>query len=443
MRKHVASVLCGVFLFLSMKTFAGGVDLDVRDVTTQYGINYWYVHENSLPIVSVSMAFKHAGSLYDPDGKKGLASLAASLVLRGTTKDGENIGRRLREQGVALGISVDKDNLYIRLKALAENLDFALSMIGYSLVKAPVEDVSFLTEKELQKAVIRRNVGDPAELADGMLSKILFGDSPHAYQIEGSVETVDRITLGDINDYRNISFDLDKMVVSVVGDVSSEAVSSMLDMYFSGLARGQNKRVVDKAVPNIGLRGYVHHEAPQSVIVFAANGISRKDDNYPLAEVLSNAIGRGNSLTSVLMRELRGKRGITYRVMASMQHMEGVDLFSGLLYTDGSTAEEGVEALLETIESVKTNGLDKSTFNVAIANIVNSFTYAFLDTASAAATLTDLQMLGFDTDYIKEHGNKYRSITLQDVNKFAKSFLGDFTIVEVGETSHIGATVLS
>ena len=435
-------VLLCIFLLFSAHALASGVDLDVRESTTKSGIQYWYLHEQAIPIVSVSMAFKHAGSLYDPDDKKGLASLASSLVLRGTTKHGVSISRKLKERGVDLGISVDRDNLYIRLKTLSDNLDFALAMVSYSLVAAPVDESLFLKERELQKAEIGRSAGDPSVLAEKMLSKIVFGDYPHAHPVGGTVESVDRITLGDVENYRNTVFDLDQMVVSVVGDTKEEEISRMFDMYFSGLARGQNTRTVADIVPNVGLRGYVYHDAPQSVIAFAAKGIARSDENYPLAEILSNAMG-GIGLSSVLMKELREKRGITYRVRTALRHVQGSDLFTIKLYTDGATAEEAVDALLETIESIKTGGLDKTTFNISVADIVSSFTFSFLDTFSASSTLTELQLLGFDTDYIREHDLKYRSVTMQEVNKFAKNFFGDFTIVEAGSKNHIGATILS
>lgn len=442
MKKHVLRGVCAIFLLFCTQTFAEGVSLDIQDVKTQAGINYWYLHEPALPIVSVSMVFKNAGSLYDPEGKKGLAALAASLVLRGTTKDGESISRKLKEKGVSFGVSVDEDNLYIHLKTLAENLDFALSMIGYSLVRAPIDDVSFLTEKELQKASIKRDSGDPVALAKRMLYKMMFGDNPHAYRVSGTVETVDRITLEDIGNYRKDSFDLEQMILGIVGDVSAEDVSSMLDRYFSVVDRGHNTRIISAVEPSIGLRGYVRHEAPQSVIVFAAKGISQGDRDYRLAQVLSDALG-GIGLSSVLMQELREKRGITYRVRSSMKHIRGVDLFTGVLYTDGATAEEGVEVLLETIEHIRVNGLDKRTFGISVASIISSFTFSFLDTASASEMLTEMQLLGFDTDYVKEHDSIYRSITLEDVNKFARNFLRDFTIVEAGDANHIGATVLS
>ncbi|MDD9362252.1 MAG: insulinase family protein, partial [Anaplasma sp.] len=134
---------------------------------------------------------------------------------------------------------------------------------------------------------------------------------------------------------------LDKVVIGVVGNASEENVSRMLDKALARLGRGQNSKVIGDAVLNIGLRGYVAYDSPQSVIVFAAKSIPRKDPKYHVAEILSSALG-GMGLSSVLMQEIREKLGITYHVSSGLYNVEGASLFEGILFTDKETARKGV-----------------------------------------------------------------------------------------------------
>ncbi|WP_155238513.1 insulinase family protein [Anaplasma phagocytophilum] len=135
--------------------------IDIRDVKTSAGIGYWYKQKEGLPLVSMTMAFKNAGFIYDPIDKKGLALLATSLISRGTTKDGESIAKLFQEKGKIFHVSVDSDNAYVTLKTLSENLDFALGLIGEVLVDSPIDEEVFVIEKECQKSDIRRDSSDP------------------------------------------------------------------------------------------------------------------------------------------------------------------------------------------------------------------------------------------------------------------------------------------
>ncbi|KJV64967.1 peptidase M16 inactive domain protein [Anaplasma phagocytophilum str. ApMUC09] len=428
-------------LFWGTHCFASDMKIDIRDVKTSAGIGYWYKQKEGLPLVSMTMAFKNAGFIYDPIDKKGLALLATSLISRGTTKDGESIAKLFQEKGIIFHVSVDSDNAYVTLKTLSENLDFALGLIGEVLVDSPIDEEVFVIEKERQKSDIRRDASDPGQLAHNMLNKVVFGDQPHAYDASGTLDALEGVTIEDVENYRRENFDLDKLVIGVVGNASEEDVSRMLDGALARLGRGQNSKVIGDAVLNIGLRGYVAYDSPQSVIVFAANSIPRKDPKYHVAEVLSSALG-GMGLSSVLMQELREKLGITYNVRSGLYNVEGASLFQGILFTDKTTARKGVEAFLRTVQSVKEKGLDKRALEIARAKLVSSTLFSLSRTSSMSQVLVYLQLHGFSAD-IHNYSARYESVTLEEVNEFAKNFLGDFTIVEVGAENNIDATITS
>ncbi|KJZ99541.1 M16 family metallopeptidase [Anaplasma phagocytophilum] len=188
-------------LFWGTHCFASDMKIDIRDVKTSAGIGYWYKQKEGLPLVSMTMAFKNAGFIYDPIDKKGLALLATSLISRGTTKDGESIAKLFQEKGIIFHVSVDSDNAYVTLKTLSENLDFALGLIGEVLVDSPIDEEVFVIEKEHQKSDIRRDSSDPGQLAHNMLNKVVFGDQPHAYDASGTLDALEGVTVKVVTIY--------------------------------------------------------------------------------------------------------------------------------------------------------------------------------------------------------------------------------------------------
>jgi len=62
--------------------------LDIQEVvSSRCDIKALLVEEKSLPIISISVSFKHAGNAYDADGKEGLATLTAGMLDKGAGKE--------------------------------------------------------------------------------------------------------------------------------------------------------------------------------------------------------------------------------------------------------------------------------------------------------------------------------------------------------------------
>ncbi|KAF2282084.1 hypothetical protein GH714_042908 [Hevea brasiliensis] len=88
-----------VVLFGTECIAADGVTVDVRSANTPNGIRYWYLKEHNLPIVSVAIAFKKAGSAYDPEGQHGLSYLASLVMPHSEVEEGASALKKLTERG--------------------------------------------------------------------------------------------------------------------------------------------------------------------------------------------------------------------------------------------------------------------------------------------------------------------------------------------------------
>ncbi|MGN7678206.1 MAG: M16 family metallopeptidase, partial [Anaplasma sp.] len=381
---RVSSLLCILSLvgtlLVGTECLADKAHVDVRDASTKGGINYWYVEEHGLPIVSVSVAFKKAGAAYDPQGKSGLAYLASTLLPWIEMSEGKSVTQKLGEKGIDLSVSVDLENVYISLKTLSHNLDEALGALGYCLSDLEIGEGIFERAKERQKAEARQSATEPSDLAAYGIARVLFGDHPYGRPVRGMIGEIEGITIEDVLLHRKESFDLDQLVIGVVGDVDVKSLSDMLDKRLSRLGRGQNKKVIDQVDIRFGQKGYIKYEAPQSVVMFSGKGVPLNDPRYHAMQLLNNALGGDIAISSVLMRELRKKLGITYHVSSFLFNEGPADLLCGVLYTDNSTAKQGVEGLVRVINDIKTHGLDEQLFNVAKADIQNSLVLSLLDT---------------------------------------------------------------
>ena len=75
--------------------FQSAEALDFKKLKTKSGIEFWFVQDNSIPIISLSFSFKGGSSLELQD-QHGLANLMVSLMDEGT--------RNLNSQQERLGV---------------------------------------------------------------------------------------------------------------------------------------------------------------------------------------------------------------------------------------------------------------------------------------------------------------------------------------------------
>ena len=113
------------------------------------GAKAWLIEDHILPIVSIEMAFKNSGSAHDPAGKDGLGYAVASMVDEGADKyTSQEYQKLLEENAVSFSPDLDKDNFYVSLKTLTENLDLAADLTNIAITKPNFTDPDFERVKE-------------------------------------------------------------------------------------------------------------------------------------------------------------------------------------------------------------------------------------------------------------------------------------------------------
>ena len=95
-----------ILFFLASKTYS----IDFKELETK-NISFWFVEDNSVPIVSISFTI-FGGSSLDPAGKDGLTNLMVSLMDEGTERySGTKLRELMKLNGVKLRLSAQKNKI--------------------------------------------------------------------------------------------------------------------------------------------------------------------------------------------------------------------------------------------------------------------------------------------------------------------------------------------
>ena len=132
-RRALIAIPAALLVSLVSSAWAGAVE--VERVVSKGGIEAWFVHDTSVPLISVEFLFR-GGAALDPKGKTGLANLTASLLDEGAGDlDSQAFQTRLDDHAIELRFSADRDFFHVNVRTLTEHRDEALRLLTLAMTR--------------------------------------------------------------------------------------------------------------------------------------------------------------------------------------------------------------------------------------------------------------------------------------------------------------------
>jgi zinc protease len=417
----MARILAGFLLILALGTRAEAVE--IKEVVSPGGIKAWLVEEHGIPLVALDYEFD-GGTSADPKGKEGLAYLTSGLLNEGAGDlDALAFQKALDERAIRMGFTAGRDQFSGTLKTLSEEKHEAFRLLGLALAQPRFEADAVERVREQVRSIQRSEDDNPRSVAGKAWMRAAFGDHPYASNPTGTPETLAGLTAEDLREYVRSTLTRDRLIVSVVGDVTPEELGPLLDAAFGALpAQGKAAEVPDIA-PTLDARVEVIDTAvPQSVAMFGMPGLKRDDPDWYAALVMNQIFGSGG-FSSRLMEEVRRKRGLTYGVGTYLMPMDHSALLLGSVATVNARMGESKSVIEGEIARMAQTGATEAELADAKTYLTGSYALNFDTSSAIAGQLTGMQRYGFDTDYINQRNSYIEAVTLADVNRVAQRLL--------------------
>jgi zinc protease len=403
----------------------------IERVVSPGGIEAWLVHEPAVPMIAVDFAFA-GGAVQDAPGKGGTANLVASLLDEGAGDiDSKAFHERLERKAIELSFQADRDTLRGTLRTLTENRDEAFDYLRLA-VTAPrfdSSDVEIIRAQVLSN--VRRATTNPNEVASQRWWQTAFADHPYGRPVDGTLESIPAITVGDLHDYTRRVLARSNLKIAVVGDIDAEAVKVMLDRVFGALpAQPQLTPIANVSPQGLGKRVVVKLDVPQAVVTFGGPGIARKDPDFMAAYLINHILG-GGAFSSRLYQEVREKRGLAYSVSDSLVWLNHTALILGGTATRADRAGETLEVIGKEIRRLADSGPTEEELAKAKSYLNGSFALNLDTSSKIAALLVQLQLDGLGIDYFSRRPEMINAVTLDDAKRVAKRLLDGGMLVTV------------
>lgn len=439
-RRALHNAIGGLVFLLALvgAPFLAGA-VEVQRVVSPSGIEAWLVEDHTNPIIAFELSFR-GGSALDPAGKAGLANLAAGTIDEGAGDlDSKSFQQELNDLAITLRFSAGRDSFHGTLRSLTENRARAFELLRLALTAPRFDDEPVARIRAQILASIKASQEDPDFISGRAFRETLFGEHPYARSGQGTAETLAAIETADLRRFVDERFARENLIVGVVGDVTPEELSGLLEDTFAGLPASASPGQVNEAKLNDdNTTILVDMEIPQSVVVFGQRGVKRDDPDYYAAYVMNHILG-GGSFSSRLYQEVREKRGLAYSVYSYLNPMAHAALIQGRVATQNGRVAESLDLIRAEWRRMAEEGPTQDELEHAKKFLTGSFPLRLSSSGAIADMLVGIQWHDLGIDYLDRRNDLIDAVTLEDLRRVARRLLDpkSLTVVVVGSPDGI------
>ena len=287
------------------------------------------VHSSGLRILtehvpgsrSVSIGFWiGAGSRDEDAGHHGSTHFLEHLLFKGTTtRDAFTISETFDAMGAYHNALTAKENTCYLARVRSGDLAEAIRVLGDQVSNSLLEPDAFEMERTVILEELAMAADDPDDVCAEQFFTGIFGDSPLARPIGGTVADIEGASRDSVVEHYADRYQPRDLIVTAAGDVNHDALVDMVLESLVGWSltdgnpearRFQSESPISDRKPVL----VTNRPLEQVVVMMGVPGLVASDPRRTDLNVLSSILGGGSSAR--LFQEIREKRGLAYSVDA-------------------------------------------------------------------------------------------------------------------------------
>jgi zinc protease len=411
-----------------------------KKVKLTNGMTLLLMEQHEVPVISFNFIVK-AGSVADPAGKEGLASVVAELLRKGTkTRSADQLAAELDFIGGDLAARTNFDYTNGFAEFIKKDLNTGLNLLADALLNPT------FPQAEVTKLLKQRVDGIKAakDQAQGVIgayyAKYLFGEHPYGRPTGGDEKSLPAITRADVLKFYQSWYAPSNTTLAVAGDFNVADMEKLLNDKFGGWNAKANAPVaVPDAAPVQGKKLLLvdKPDSTQTFYMIGNIGIARNSQDRVYINVVNTLFG--GRFTSMLNSELRIQTGLTYGARSTFEERKAKGPFAISTYTRNEKTEEAIDRTLDIAKRLHEKGFSEEELKSAKTYIKGLFPTSLETTDQLAATIAQLDYYGLDENDVNSLYAKIDAMTLADAKRIIKQYfpLDNLVFVLIGKASEI------
>jgi zinc protease len=394
------------------------------------------------PLVAIRLLFR-VGSIDDPAGKEGLASLTALMVAQASTakRPYSQLLEDLYPLAAEIQSNTDREVTVFSGTVARAALDTYTGLLEEALLSPAFSDSDFRRNRQQLLSYLTDTLRSANDELLGLeaLQQQIFAGHPYGHAPAGTVAGLGSITLDDVRQFYRAHYTRANLMIGVAGGYP-EGFDARLARDLGSLpagsrgerplpppppVSGRHVTLIDKEAASVG----VHFGFPLP--------ITRKDaDFYPLM-VVNSFLGEHRTFNGLLMTQLRGIRGLNYGDYSYIEYWDSPPFtthpppnvprrqqyFSVWVRpVVPADAQFALRAALHEVGQVHAHGLTAAQFELTRNFLLNYSKLWVQDLSSRLGYHMDSRWYGMPY-FLDEIQSRLARLTLDDVNRAASKYL--------------------
>ena len=404
----------------------------IEKLETFKGAKAYLVQTRSLPMVDIEVSID-AGDRYDPEGKSGLADMTAGLMKYGARNGSgllneAQIADEMADLGATIALSVSGERAILRIRTLSrEDLLKRAVQLAAAMLSEPTYDPQVIA-REKQRTITNLLEAEtkPEYVLEKRFKKLVYGAYPLANS--PSVKSIGAISAADLKQFHQQFYRGDRMIVSIVGDVSSMQANDIVQALLkkipqNGAAINSLPQLSRSPIEPLAQREVqIPFDSQQAHIAMGMTAVTRSNPDYfPL--LVGNYVLGGGGFVSRLMSEVREKRGLAYSVFSYFSPGKDVGIFQAGLQTKSDQGSVALEVLSNTIAKFIADGPTPSELSAAKSNLINGYPLRIDNNRKLLDNVSSIVWNDLPLDTLETWTKQVEAVTLEQVTAAFQKYL--------------------
>jgi zinc protease len=431
--------LISLFLVLSVVAPAAAINRSQKTMSTK---NASVLLPTRAPLISFRIIFM-TGAASDPKGKEGVAALTAAMLSQGGSRamTYEQIVEAMYPMATSFSSQIDKEMTVFQGSTHIDNLDKYYGLISQMLLDPGFREDDFNRLKtdaiNYLKTSLRES--NDEELGKEYLYNIIYAGHPYAHNNTGTVSSLEKMTLADVQAFYKAHYTQANMVLGLAGGYPKtfpDKVKADFAKLPAGTAATGNYDD-PKLAPGTQISIIQRETRATAVSLGFPIAVTRSDKDWPALALVASYFGQHRSSNSYLYQRLRESRGLNYGDYAYIEYFpRGMFQFTPdpnqgrssqifQIWIRPVVPENGhfvLRAALYEYDKLVREGMSKEAFEA---------TREFLIKYNNILTQTQDAQLGYALDsryynipdYVTYMRDQLSKLTLDDVNNAIRKYL--------------------
>ncbi len=431
------NIIIGILFFLSLPLYSSWANIPAVQKDLIDGVEYNWIEDERFPSYYISIYFAD-GALSDGKKGRGETDMMFSLLDSGTKRySHQQIADALEFYGVSTDYRVTHEFSKINFSGLAKDAIPTIKMVCHIFDKAIFPEKELHKSQEIRRNYLRSLSSNHEALADKAFRRLTLANTPFESEVEPNLKELAAIDRKSLR--RKLEY-FSQKVKKKVYISGPRSVWNLRQIFARECGWGGKEANFEREI------SYETTARPMQDIYLvtvpsatqAQLRIGRfldKIDIQPRTEafdLMSSYLGGG--FNSLLMEELRMKRGMTYGAYAFIQRQKFYGRTSIVTAIRDEEVVEGINVIKDLFGQLLENGFEEKRLSLVKSYLAGSNIFSFERSSELMERVMFYDHILKDVDDISNYEALVNKVQLQEVNDYFRkiSSWDDMVIVVVG-----------